>query len=73
MAALFEIENTSSLGPWVRYFRLYLRMTRNEIARRAKVKVKDIVQMENNEPLSMEIKTRILKELYKIRVRNWIC
>ena len=71
MTALFEIDDTSALGPWVRHFRLYLRMTRNEIARLARVNVKDIAHLENNEPLSMEIRARILKELYKIRVRNW--
>jgi len=71
MCALFEIDSTSALGPWVRHFRLYLRITRKEIARLAKVNIKDVVHLENNEPLSSEIRTRILKELYKIRVRNW--
>lgn len=71
MCALIEIDSTSTLGPWVKHFRLYLRMTQKEIARLAKVNVKDIVHLENNQPLSSEIRTRILKELYKIRVSNW--
>jgi hypothetical protein len=71
MCALIEVNSTSALGPWVRYSRLYLRKTRKEIARLAKVHIKDIVHLENNGPLSGEIRTRILKELYRIRVRNW--
>ena len=71
MCSLFKIDGTSTLGPWVRYFRLYLRITRKEIARLAKVNIKDIVHLENNEPLSTEIRARILEELYKIRVWNW--
>jgi hypothetical protein len=71
MCAIVEVESTSTLGPWTRYFRLYLRKTRKEIARLAKVNIKDIVHLENNDPLSSEIRTRILKELYRIRVRNW--
>lgn len=71
MCALIEIKSTSALGPWVRHFRLYLRRTKKEIARLAKVNVRDIIHLENNDPLSRETRTRILKELYKIRVRNW--
>ena len=71
MCALIEIKSTSALGPWARHFRLYLRMTRRKIARLAKVKVEDIVHLENNDPLSGETRTRILKELYKMKVRNW--
>ena len=71
MCALVESDGTSTLGPWAMHFRLHLRMTRKEIARIAKVKVKDIINMENNNPISGEIRTKILKELYKIRVRNW--
>ena len=71
MCALIEIKSTSALGPWARYFRLYLRMTKKEIARLSRVEVRDIIHLENNGPLSKEMRTRILKELYKIRARNW--
>lgn len=71
MCASIKSDGTSTLGPWVRHFRLYLRMTRKEIARMAKVNVKDIIHFENNDPISSDIRTRILKELYKIKVRNW--
>jgi hypothetical protein len=71
MCALIEIRSTSTLGPWVRYFRIYLRITKKEIARLAKVKVRDIVHLENNDPLSKDTRTRIFKELYRIKVRNW--
>ena len=71
MCALIEIKSTSALGPWARYFRLYLRMTKKKMARLSKVDVRDIIHLENNDPLSKETRTRILKELFKIRVRNW--
>lgn len=71
MCVSVEVDSKSAIGPWARYFRLYLRMTRKEIAHLAKVNIKDIVNLENNNPLSSEIRTRILKELHRIRVRNW--
>lgn len=71
MCASIEIKSTSALGPWARHFRLYLRMNKKKIARLAKVDVKDIVHLENNDLLSEETRIRILKEFYKIKVRNW--
>jgi transcriptional regulator with XRE-family HTH domain len=71
MGRLIETDRTPTFGPWVRHLRLYLQLTQKEIARLAKVRIKDIALLENNKPVSLKIKTRILKELYKLRTRNW--
>jgi hypothetical protein len=71
MCVFIESNGISTLGPWARHFRLYLRMTRKEIAKIAKVNLKDIISLENNGSISKELRTKILKELYKIRVKNW--
>lgn len=71
MGEIWSSNGTSCLGPWVRELRLYLKLTQKEIARIARVRQEDINLLERNQPLSSEIKSRILAELNNIRVRNW--
>ena len=71
MGVLTYADRKSALGPWVRNLRIYLRLTQKEIARLAKVTPEDVNLLENNKPLSVDIKNRIIKELNNRRVHNW--
>jgi hypothetical protein len=71
MGAVMKIYPTPAIGPWVRNLRLYLKLTRKEISRLAKVTIEDIILLEDSKPVSLDIRSRILKELHRIRIRNW--
>ena len=71
MGVLMNTDRKSTLGPWVRNLRIYLKLTQKEIARLAKVTPEEVNLLENNKPLSFDIKNRILKELNNIRIHNW--
>ncbi len=71
MGALLQIDRKSALGPWVQNLRIYLKLTQKEIARLAKVTKEEVNSFENNELLPADVKSRILRELWNIRVHNW--
>jgi hypothetical protein len=71
MGAVMKIYPAPGIGPWVRNLRLYLKLNRKEIARLARATIEDIILLEDSKPVSLDIRSRILKELHKIRIRNW--
>ena len=71
MGTLTNSDRKSALGPWVRNLRVYLKLTQKEIARLAKVTTEEVNLLENNKPISLNIKNRIIKELNNRRVHNW--
>lgn len=71
MEVLTKGKQVPALGSWVKNLRTYLKLTQKEIAKRAKVRPADIDLLENNQPLSIETRTRIIKELNSTRLQNW--
>lgn len=71
MGALTNADRTSTLGPWVRNLRIYLKLSQKEIAHSAKVTPEEVNLLENNKPLALNIRNRIIKELSNRRLHNW--
>jgi len=60
-----------TLGYWARSLRTHLELSQKEIAKLAKVPLKSVNLLENNEPLPLEEKRKILKELYSIKINKF--
>jgi transcriptional regulator with XRE-family HTH domain len=60
-----------TLGYWARSLRTHLELSQKEIAKLAKVPLKSVDLLENNEPLPLEEKRKILKELYSIKINKF--
>ncbi|MFC1962145.1 hypothetical protein ACFLWN_03840 [Chloroflexota bacterium] len=60
-----------TIGHWARNLRVYLELKPKELARKANVTLEEVILFEQNRPVSIDIKNRILKALYAIRLKNW--
>ena len=61
---------TVKLGFWARNLRIYLELTQKELAKLAKVSPRAVDLLEHNQPLPLDDKRKILKELYAMKVRR---
>ena len=61
----------TTIGYWARNLRLYLGLSQKEIAKRAKVPQKSVDLLEDNLPIQLDEKRRILRELYAIKASNF--
>lgn len=60
-----------TLGYWARSLRTHLELSQKEIAKLARVPIKSVETLENNRPLPLEEKRKILKELYSIKANRF--
>jgi transcriptional regulator with XRE-family HTH domain len=60
-----------TLGYWARSLRTHLELSQKEIAKLARVPLKSVDLLENNEPLPLDEKRKILKELYAIKINKF--
>jgi transcriptional regulator with XRE-family HTH domain len=61
----------TTLGSWARNLRMDLELSRKEIAGLAKVSTKSVDLLENNEPLILDNKRRILAALYLQKAKRF--
>lgn len=59
------------LGSWAKNLRIYLELSQKEVAKLAKVSLKSVDLFENNEPLPLDDKRKILRELYAEKVNKF--
>jgi transcriptional regulator with XRE-family HTH domain len=60
-----------TLGCWAKSLRTHLELSQKEIAKLAGVPLKSVDLLENNEPLPLEEKRKILRELYLIKTNKF--
>ncbi len=64
MTIVFAPIRESSIGPWAREVRASLRLTQQELADSVGVPKDDVDLFENNLPIPLDIKCKLLKKLY---------
>jgi len=57
-------ETSTPLGFLARNLRIYLDLSQREVAKLAKVSPKSVDLLEHNQPLTLDEKRKIMKELY---------
>jgi len=65
------IDQKLAIGHWARNLRVYLELTPQELARKANITLEEVILFEQNKPVPIDTKNRILKALYAIRIKNW--
>ena len=60
-------------GFWARSLRTHLELSQKELAKLAKVSRKAVDLLENNQPLPLEEKQKILTQLYAEKARKLSC
>lgn len=60
-------------GFWARSLRTHLELSQKELAKLAKVSPKAVDLLENNQPLPLEEKRKILTQLYAEKARKLSC
>ena len=60
-------------GYWARSLRMYLELSQKKLAKIAKVSPKAVDLLENNQPLRLEEKQKILTQLYAEKARKSSC
>ena len=60
-----------AIGHWARNLREYLELTPQELARKANITPEEVILFEQNRPVPIDTKNRVLKALYAIRLKNW--
>jgi DNA-binding XRE family transcriptional regulator len=60
-----------TLGFWAKSLRTDLELSQKDIAKLASVPLKSVDLLENNEPLPLNEKRKILKELYSKKVNKF--
>ena len=71
MHASLLIDQKLAIGSWARNLRVYLKLTPQELARKANITPEEVSLFEQNKPVPVDTKNRILKALYAIRLKNW--
>jgi DNA-binding XRE family transcriptional regulator len=61
------------LGFYARNLRMHLELTQKELAKLAQVSSKAVDMFENNQPLPLEEKRKILTQLYAEKARKLSC
>ena len=61
------------LGFYARNLRMHLELTQKELAKLAQVSSKAVDMLENNQPLPLEEKQKILTQLYAEKARKLSC
>ena len=67
MSIVFAPRRESSIGPWAREVRASLRLTQQELADIVGISKDDVDFFENNLPLPLDIKRKLLKKLYAVK------
>ena len=67
MTIVFAPVRESSIGPWAREVRASFRLTQQELADSIGVPKEDVDLFENNFPIPLDIKCRLLKKLYAVK------
>ena len=67
MSIVFAPRRESSIGPWAREVRASLRLTQQELADSIGVPKEDVDLFENNLPIPLDIKRKLLKKLYAVK------
>ena len=67
MSIVFAPRRESSIGPWAREVRASLRLTQQELADSIGVPKEDVDLFENNLPIPLDIKRKLLRKLYAVK------
>ena len=67
MATLLSSLREASIGLWVRNLRVSLKLTEQELANMAGVSKEEVYLFEHNLPVELDIKTKLLKQLYAVK------
>ncbi|MFC2033379.1 helix-turn-helix domain-containing protein [Chloroflexota bacterium] len=70
MTEVITISKESSIGPLARSLRIALRLTQRELAEDVGVLKEDVDLLENNLPIPLDTKRRLLKKLYAVKSAN---
>ena len=70
MTEVITISKESSIGHLARSLRIALRLTQRELAEDVGVLKEDVDLLENNLPIPLDTKRRLLKKLYAVKSAN---
>ncbi len=70
MTEVITISKESSIGPLARSLRIALQLTQRELAEDVGVLKEDVDLLENNLPIPLDTKRRLLKKLYAVKSAN---